>query len=111
MLVIVLYAVIILPIMVLCIYLGQLIARGDGDSLIAGYNTAKKEEQERYDIGRLRRLTSMVMYATAALVPLIGIASILPGQWAMIAILTLVVIMCVGISVCLIWGDKWTRKH
>ena len=97
--------------MVLCIYLGQLIARGDGDSLIAGYNTAKKEEQERYDIGRLRRLTSMVMYATAVLIPLIGIASILPGQWAMIAILTLVVIMCVGISVCLIWGDKWTLKH
>ena len=73
MLVIIIYIVVILPIMVVCIYLGRLIARGDGDSLMAGYNTAKPEERERYDIGRLRRLMSMVMFGTAALIPLFGI--------------------------------------
>lgn len=111
MLVIIIYAVIILPIMVVCIYLGQLIARGEGDSLIAGYNTAKKEERERYDIGRLRRLSSMAMYATAALLPLFGVASTLPGQWAKVAILALAAILCLGTIVCITWGDKWSRKQ
>ena len=97
--------------MVVCIYLGRLIARGEGDSLIAGYNTAKKEEREHYNIGRLRRLSSMVMYGVAALLPLFGIAPTLPGQWAMIATPALAIILIVGVIVCITWGDKWTRKH
>lgn len=109
--IIVILSAIILTISVVCIYLGRTIARGEGDSLIAGYGTAKKEERERYDIGRLRRLSSMAMYATAALLPLFGIASILPGQWAKVAILALAAILCVGTIVCITWGDKWSRKQ
>lgn len=108
--IIVILSAIILTISVVCIYLGRTIARGEGDSLIAGYGTAKKEERERYDIARLRRLTSTALYVMAALTPLFCVTPLLPEQYAMIAIPALVAIMCAGIAVYLIWGIKWTRK-
>lgn len=36
--------------------MGVVILAGKGDNLIAGYNTASKEEREKYDVKRLRAL-------------------------------------------------------
>ena len=101
---------IILTCSVVCGVLGRFIARGEGDSLIAGYNTASKEEREQYDIVRLRRFTSAMLYAMALLMPLFSLTALLPERYAMVAILVLVVVMCVGVVVAVIWGNKWTRK-
>ena len=102
--------IIILTCSVVCCVLGRFIARGEGDSLIAGYNTASKEEREQYDIVRLRRIVSLALYGMAALLPLFGLTSLLPERCAMVATLALVVIMCVGVVVAVIGANKWTRK-
>ena len=103
-------AVVLLGCSAMCVVLGRFIARGEGDSLIAGYNTASKEEREQYDIVRLRRIVSLALYGMAALLPLFGLTSLLPERCAMVATLALVVIMCVGVVVVVIGANKWTRK-
>ena len=44
-----------------------LILSGRGDNLIAGYNTASKEEREQYHIKRLRWVIAGIMLATIIL--------------------------------------------
>ena len=42
------------------------ILSGKGDGLIAGYNTASKEEQKRYNLKRLRAVVAvMILFVTA----------------------------------------------
>jgi hypothetical protein len=42
------------------------ILSGKGDGLIAGYNTASKEEQHRYNLKRLRAVVAvMILFVTA----------------------------------------------
>ncbi|MBR3951955.1 MAG: DUF3784 domain-containing protein [Bacteroidaceae bacterium] len=94
-----------------CYYIGRIIANGHGDSLIAGYNTAKKEIQQKYDITRLRRLVSTTMYVMAALLPLLCITPLLPGQYAMTATIALVAIMIVLPTAVAMKANKWTKKQ
>jgi cell division protein FtsW (lipid II flippase) len=49
---------------ILFIPLTLLILSGRGDNLIAGYNTASKEEREQYHIKRLRWVIAGIMLAT-----------------------------------------------
>ena len=102
--------VVILACSIMCVSLGRYIAHGEGDSLIAGYNTASKEEREQYDIVRLRRITSLALYGMAILMPLFSLTSLLPERCAMVATLVLVAIMCVGVVVVVVWANKWARK-
>ena len=46
--------IVFLPITLLMVALAFIILKGWGDGLIAGYNTASKEKQEKYNIKRLR---------------------------------------------------------
>lgn len=46
--------IVIIIVAAVCVILGVLILAGRGDNLIAGYNTASKDEREKYDIKRLR---------------------------------------------------------
>ena len=48
--------------------LAFVILKGWGDSLIAGYNTASKEEREQYDIKRLRKVVAVMLLFVTALV-------------------------------------------
>ena len=52
---------------ILFIPLTLLILSGRGDNLIAGYNTASKEEREQYDIKRLRLVIACILLATLIL--------------------------------------------
>lgn len=86
---------------------GIIILLGKGDMLIAGFNTASKEEKEKIDIKRLRLLTgglcillavlvvpsriiieksgeprTATMLVSGAVVILAGIAIILANTWA-----------------------------
>lgn len=57
-----------------------LILIGKGDDLIAGYNTASKEERAKYDIGRLRKVSGYGLLLTClptGLLPLAGMSDII----------------------------------
>lgn len=56
--------------MVLMVGLGVLILMGKGDGLIAGYNTASKEERDKVNIKRLRLLVATLLFLCAVLMPL-----------------------------------------
>ena len=59
---------IFLPIALLLVALAFVILKGWGDGLIAGYNTASKEEQEKYNIKRLRIVVAaMILFVPAML--------------------------------------------
>ena len=48
--------------------LAFVILKGWGDGLIAGYNTASKEEQEKYNIKRLRILVAAILLFVPAMI-------------------------------------------
>lgn len=53
---------------------------GKGDDLIAGYNTASKEERAKYDIGRLRKVSGYGLLLTClptGLLPLAEMSDII----------------------------------
>ena len=106
----IIYVAIMLACSVGCFLLGRFISRGQGDSFIAGYNTASKEERAQYDIVRLRRLTSAVLYGVAVLMPLFCLAALLPEPYARVSTLVLVAVICVGPIVAAIWCNRWVKK-
>lgn len=59
--------------MVLMVGLGFLILSGKGDVLIAGYNTASKEEREKVNIKRVRLLVAVLLFLCGALMPLLTV--------------------------------------
>ena len=57
---------IFMPIALMMVALAFVILKGWGDRLIAGYNTASKEEQEKCNIKRLRIvLAAMILFVSA----------------------------------------------
>ena len=62
--------------MVLMVGLGVLILSGKGDVLIAGYNTASKEDREKVNIKRVRLLVAVLLFFCGALMPLLAIEPI-----------------------------------
>ena len=59
--------------MVLMVGLGVLILSGKGDVLIAGYNTASKEDREKVNIKRVRLLVAVLLFLCGALMPLLTV--------------------------------------
>ena len=62
---------IFLPIALMMVALAFVILKGWGDRLIAGYNTSSKEEQEKFNIKRLR----IVVAAMILFVPALGLVA------------------------------------
>lgn len=59
---------IFLPIALMMAALAFVILKGWGDRLIAGYNTASKEEQEKFNIKRLRIVVAAMILFVSALI-------------------------------------------
>ena len=59
---------IFLPIALMMVALAFVILKGWGDRLIAGYNTASKEEQEKFNIKRLRIVVAAMILFVPALI-------------------------------------------
>lgn len=59
---------IFLPIALMMVALAFVILKGWGDRLIAGYNTASKEEQEKFNIKRLRIVVAAMILSVPALI-------------------------------------------
>ena len=69
---------------------------GKGDDLIAGYNTASKEERAKYDIGRLRKVSGYGLLLTClptGLLPLAEMSDIWSSMISMIIIAIVVTIL------------------
>ena len=87
--------------------LGIIILSGWGDSLIAGYNTASKEEQQKFNIKRLRLVVALILF----IVPVMISTPFFFGKEdnAMAHILTTIV--CVVIVIIgVILANTWCKK-
>lgn len=89
---------------ILLVVMGIVILIGKGDNLIAGYNTASKEEREQYDIKRLRGLIGGLMLALAPLVLLFLGKESMASTWSFCGI---VFVLCI---VVVILANTWAKK-
>ena len=87
--------------------IGIFILSGWGDSLIAGYNTASKEEQQKYDIKRLRLVVALILF----IVSIVILFPFFLGKEdnAMAHILTTVVCVIVAF-IGLVLANTWCKK-
>lgn len=83
--------------------LAVLIAVGWGDWLIAGYNTASKEERSHYYRGRLRAVMSSVCAAVAILIAVDGLFGI--NEIA----ITFTIIAVVALA--LVLANTWAKRR
>ena len=84
--------------------MGVTILIGKGDNLIAGYNTASKEEREQYNIKRLRGLIGGLLIVLAPMTILLIGAETITATFSFI-ILTLLL----GIIVVIL-ANTWAKK-
>ena len=84
--------------------MGVTILIGKGDNLIAGYNTASKEEREQYNIKRLRGLIGGLMIVLAPMTILLIGAETITATFSFI-ILTL--LLCI---IVVILANTWAKK-
>ena len=80
---------------------------GHGSWVISGYNTASKEEKEKYDEKKLCRTMGIGMSIISILILIMGLfESVLPAFFVYIA----VGIIVVDVVVIIILGNKLCRK-
>ncbi|MBO5541706.1 MAG: DUF3784 domain-containing protein [Muribaculaceae bacterium] len=87
--------------------LGIFVLSGWGDSLIAGYNTASKKEQQKYDIKRLRLIVALILF----IVPVVISTPLFLGKEDndMAHIVTTIVCVIVVI-VGVVLANTWCKK-
>ena len=96
--------VVLIIVALVCAGLGIWILIGKGDNLIAGYNTASKEEREQYDIKRLRGLIGGLMVVLAPMILLMLGNESMASTWSFCAI---VFVLCI---VVVILANTWAKK-
>ena len=87
----------------LLLVMGVLVLIGKGDKLIAGYNTASKEEQAKVNIKRLRALIGGFMIVLAVLIP------IQLGRQTTESLGAFLAITMVAVIVVLILANTWAK--
>ncbi|MBR5639865.1 MAG: DUF3784 domain-containing protein [Muribaculaceae bacterium] len=99
--------IIITIVSIIPIGVGIFILSGWGDSLIAGYNTASKEEQQKFNIKRLRLVVALILF----IVPVVIFIPFFLGKEdsAMAHILTMVVCFIV-VVVGVVLANTWCKK-
>ncbi len=76
--------------------LGMVFSRGKGAFLIAGYNTASKEEKAKYDEKTLCRCMGKLMFALAGTWIPIALSALLDRIWLLWLGLGLFLAVCFG---------------
>lgn len=84
--------------------MGILVLVGKGDNLIAGYNTASREEREQIDIKRLRGLVGGLLIVLAPLMVLLLGNETMASAGSFGAI---VFVLCI---VVVILANTWAKK-
>lgn len=95
--------IVLMIVSVLLLIVGMVILFGKGDNLIAGYNTASKEEMSQYNIKRLRGLIGGMLILLAPL------TVIMLGKESMIWMSSYVVLNFVLCIVVLILANSWAK--
>ena len=95
--------IVLMIVSVLLLIMGMVILFGKGDNLIAGYNTASKEEMSHYNIKRLRGLIGGMLILLAPL------TVIMLGKESMIWMSSYVVLNFVLCIVVLILANSWAK--
>ena len=85
--------------------MGIIVLIGKGDNLIAGYNTASKEEKSQYNIKRLRGLIGGILVVLAPMMLL------LLGRESLAATLSFVVLTFVLCIVMVLLANTWAKKR
>ena len=85
--------------------LNIILITGHGANLIAGYNTASKEEKDKYDAKKLSRVVGSGMAIIAVLVFVMGIfENVLPASFAAISLIIvmidIVIMLVITNTVC-----------
>lgn len=88
----------------LLLIMGIIILIGKGDNLIAGYNTASKEERAQYNIKRLRGLIGGVLIVLAPVMVLTLREESMTSTWSFIAV---TIVLCI---VVVILANTWAKK-
>lgn len=100
--------VICIAVAFLLVTLGSVIGAGKGDWLIAGYNTASREEKEKININRLRKVVVIVLDVVAFAMLMF---CVLPEEIAVIAFsIVVIIVVAVGLIVANTWAKKGSHK-
>ena len=94
-----------LPIALLMVGLAFVILKGWGDGLIAGYNTASKEEQEKYNIKRLRIVVAAILLFVPALILVAACFDDITG-----ITLDFLPVLLIVVVVGIILANTWCKK-
>lgn len=85
--------------------LAVVILTGHGDGLIAGYNTAKKEEREQYNMKRLRAVVAALILFTMAFV---WFAALIDDS--VVILLGGLPVLLIGTVAGIIIANTWCKK-
>lgn len=86
------------------VFLAVVILTGHGDGLIAGYNTAKKEKREQYNMKRLRAVVAGLILFTMAFVWCVALIDNKMVTW--LGLLVLIAANIAGIYL----ANSWCKK-
>ena len=87
------------------VLLAVVILTGHGDGLIAGYNTAKKEEREQYNMKRLRAVVAAMMLFTMAFV---WFSALIDDR--VVTLLVGLPVLLIGTVAGIIIANTWCKK-
>lgn len=97
--------IVLIVVAAILLIMGIIILIGKGDNLIAGYNTASKEEKSQYNIKRLRGLIGGILLVLAPMMLL------LLSEESLAATLSFVVLTFVLCIVMVILANTWAKKR
>lgn len=97
---------------IVLVLLGVIVLIGKGDMLISGYNTLPSEKKAQYDVKRLRRVTAMLLFVIAIMLPLyeLYISTLDESQIAVATIVLTVVIIATCIIGVILMNTYCKRK-
>ena len=96
--------VILIIIAAIMAIMGIIVLIGKGDNLIAGYNTASKEEREKYNIKRLRGLIGGLLVVMAPMIVLMLREETFTATWSFVGLTFILTIIVVVLA------NTWAKK-
>lgn len=97
--------IVLIIVAAILVIMGIIILIGKGDNLIAGYNTASKEERSQYNIKRLRGLIGGILVVLAPMMLLLLREESLAATFSFVA---LTFVLCI---VVVILANTWAKKR
>ena len=96
--------IVLIIVAAILLIMGIIVLIGKGDNLIAGYNTASKEEKSQYHVKRLRGLIGGLLVVLAPMMLLLLREESLASFFSFI---TLTFVLCIA---AVILANTWAKK-